>query len=526
MAIKYTTQQTKQIFEIGSGFESQGEAEQIIAPFPNYSISREPILTPDGTLLNNKYTISITGKILASALTDITVNGDKQNNIQRQLIWHLKLKKPGNVDHNIGRLEIEPYGGLANKYIFEDARLISFNIPEQQEDSSGVLYSDYSISFDAYKDSSIDDSGSSICNKVTSFEESWEITENDGQGCMLTISANSTPYKAYNITHSVSATGIKSVEDNGSEVRLAWKNAADFIKTRLVSSPSSVLISDVSGNSSDIVKTFDPRVAGYSSEDASIFGPDLRQNSYGFYSHTRVPRCDFAGGSYSVTETWVASNCQSPATIDMSVETSIDESGQINMTLSGTINGLASGGTLNLNTLDTKLTNAESMLALIDAQAYNIANVYYAKYPTTEVQGDTSLQNVIRSKSIGRNKFSGVITFSYTYNDYKVIVPDSLSNTLSINYDNEDKDVAIIAIIPIIAGKDGPIKQDMNTTKERRRSLTIDAVMKKDKRLTKPNIRTTVDLYKPEWNYKPVNVQESWQPLTGTYNISVEWLEV
>lgn len=526
MAIKYTTQQTKEVFEIGSGFDSQGQAEQIVAPFPNYSISREPILTPDGTLLSNKYTISITGKILASALTDITVDGDKQNNIQKQLIWHLKLKKAGNVDHNIGRLEIEPYGGLANKYIFEDARLTSFNIPEQQEDSSGVLYADYSLSFDAYKDSSIDNSGNSICNKVLSFEESWETTETDGQGSMLTIGASSTPYKVYNISHTISATGIKSIEDNGNEVRLAWKNAADFVKTRLVSSPSSVLTSDVSGNSSDIIKTFDPRVAGYASEDASIFGPDLRQNNYGFYSHTRVPRCDFTGGAYSVTETWVASNCPSPATIDMNVETSIDESGQINMTLSGTINGLASTGTLNLNTVDTKLTNAESMLALIDAQAYNIVNAYYAKYPQTEVQGDTSLQNVIRSKSIGRNKFSGVITFSYTYNDYKVIVPDALSNSISINYDNEDKDIAIIAIIPIIAKPDGPIKQDMNTTKERRRSLTIDAVMKKDKRTVKPNIRTTVNLYKPEWNYKPVNVQESWQPLTGAYSISVEWLEV
>lgn len=535
MAIKYTTQQTKQIFEIGSGFTEQGEAEQIVAPFPNYSISREPILTPDGTLIGNKYNISITGKILASALTDITVDGDKQNNIQKQLIWHLKLKKSGTVDHNIGRLEIEPYGGLANKYIFEDARLTNFNIPEQQEDSSGVLYADYSLTFDAYKDSSIDDSGSSVCNKITSFEESWEVSEIDGQGGILTAKKEdfAVPYKVYNITHTISATGIKSIEDNGNEVRLAWKNAADFVETRLVASPASVLTSDVSNNSTDIVKTFDPRVMGYDQEDKEVFGPDLSKEAfafqsaapifYNFYSHTRVPRCDFAGGSYSVTETWVASNCPFPVTIDSSIETSVDESGQITMTLSGTINGLSSND-LNSNKVDTKLTNAENMLALIDEKAYELVKVYYAKYSATEVQGNTDLQNVIRSKSIGRNRFSGVITFSYSYNDSKIIVPNALSNSLSITYDNDQKDVDIIAIIPIINRSEGPIIQNMATTKETRRGLTLDAVMDKKFRINKPSIAYITDPYRPSPTAKVQSWNESWNPLTGSYSLSIEWV--
>lgn len=535
MAIKYTTQQTKEIFEIGSGFDNQGEAEQIVAPFPNYSISREPVLTPDGTLLNNKYTISITGKILASALTDITVDGEKQNNIQRQLIWHLKLKRSGNVDHNIGRLEIEPYGGLANKYIFEDARLTGFNIPEQPEDSSGVLYADYSLTFDAYKDSSVDNSGSSICNKVVSFEESWEVSEIDGQGAILTAKKEdfAAPYKVYNISHNISAVGIKSIENNGNEVRLAWKNAADFVKTRLTDSPASILINDVSGNSSDIVKTFDPRVMGYDQEDKEIFGPDLSKQAfafesatpvvYNFYSHTRVPRCDFAGGSYSVTETWVASNCPFPATVDSNIETSVDDSGQITMTLSGTINGLSSNQ-LNSNKIDTKLTNAENMLALIDEKAYELVKTYYAKYPTTEVQGDTDLQNVIRSKSIGRNRFTGVITFSYSYNDSKIIVPNALSNSLSITYDNDSGDVDIIAIIPIIGRKEGPIIQNMATTKERRRSLTLDAVMSKKFRVNKPNIAYITDAYRPSETAKVQSWNESWNPLTGSYSLSIEWV--
>jgi hypothetical protein len=528
MGIKYTVQDGT-TFEIGAGFDQQGQSETppIVAPFPSHSISRETILTPDGTLLGNKYSISINGKILASALSDITISGDKQNNIQKQLIWHLKLSKGNSPDHNIGRLEIEPYGGLANKYIFDDARLINVNIPEQPEDSSGVLYADYSFSFEAYKESSYDSSfpGSSLCSKVSSFEESWEVVANDGQGGFLSIDANSTSYNTYTVNHNVSAIGLKSLEENNTEVRLAWKNAADFVKTRLVSSPANVLTSDVAGNNNRIVKTFDSRKMG-DAEDASIFGPDLTQNNYSFYGHSRVPRCDFSGGSYSVTETWIASNCQHPATLDMNIETSVDESGTITMTLSGTINGLISSGVVNINAVNTKLENAEKMLALIDATAFDITNVYYAKYPNTEPKGNSELENIIRSKSIGRNKFSGVITFSYTYNDNNAIVPNALSNSISINYDNEDRDVSIIAIIPIIAKQDGPITQDMNTTKERRRSVTIDAVMKKASRLTKPSIRTTLENYKPQWNHKILNWQESWQPINGSYNLNVEWVEV
>ncbi len=528
MGIKYTVQDGT-IFEIGAGFDEQGpsQAEPVVAPFPNYSISRETILTQDGTLIGNKYSISITGKVLASALSDITVPGEKQNDIQKQLIWHLKLKKTNSVDHNIGRLEIEPYGGLANKYIFDDARLMNVNIPEQPEDSLGVLYAEYSFSFEAYKESSYDSefSGSSVCSKISSFEESWDFVANDGQGSFLSIGPDSVAYNTYTITHSISATGIKSLENNNTEVRLAWKNAADFVKTRLVSSPASVLITDVAGNNNRISKTFDSRIMG-DTEDAGVFGPNLTQNNYSFYGHTRVPRCDFAGGSYSVTETWIASNSEHPATIDMSVETSLDESGMITMTLSGSINGLVSAGVLNVNSLNTKLENSEKMLAIIDAKAFDIVSAYYAKYPNTEVAGNTQLENVIRSKSIGRNKISGVITFSYTYNDNKVVVPNALSNSVSINYDNEDRDVSIIAIIPIIAKANGPITQDMNTTRERKRSITIDAVMKKDYRTTKPNIRTTLQNYKPEWDHKSLNYQESWQPLNGSYSLNVEWVEI
>jgi hypothetical protein len=218
------------------------------------------------------------------------------------------------------------------------------------------------------------------------------------------------------------------------------------------------------------------------------------------------------------------------ATLDMNIESVVDESGLITMTLSGTINGLYSQGTLNTNAATEKFDNAEAVLTLLDAQAYFIAKEYYARpeYSLYEIKGDTDLNKTVRTKTIGRNKLTGVITFSYTYNDSKMIVDNALSNTLAVTDDNEKENIQIIAIIPIIAKPHGPIFQDMNTTKEKRRTLNLGAIMKKDWRNVKPDSSTgqlgsIIDGYKPNNSYVQ-SWNESWEPLTGNYSVSVEWV--
>ena len=103
---------------------------------------------------------------------------------------------------------------------------------------------------------------------------------------------------------------------------------------------SLTLSSDSANNTDKISKTFDPKTMGYTSEDAGVFTPNLNLNNYKFCSHLRVPKCDFSTGSYSVTETWTVTNMPRAATLDMNIESAVDEGGIITMTLSGTINGL------------------------------------------------------------------------------------------------------------------------------------------------------------------------------------------
>ena len=88
-------------------------------PFPKYSISREVVRAPDDTPIANTYTVTVTGKLLAKG--DITVVGDRQDNLQKDIIDAL-LDPALTIDQAVGTLTIEPYGGKANKIIFRDAR--------------------------------------------------------------------------------------------------------------------------------------------------------------------------------------------------------------------------------------------------------------------------------------------------------------------------------------------------------------------------------------------------------------------
>jgi hypothetical protein len=267
--------------------------------------------------------------------------------------------------------------------------------------------------------------------------------------------------------------------------------------------------------SSKIVKTYHPDLFGYT-DDTGIFGPDLTEDGYKFYNHIRTPSCNYSAGSYSVTETWTASNIA--ATLEMEIEASTDESGITAMTLSGTITGLDESQ-VNSKKIN-KISNADAILSEIDSNAYALVSQYYPVIP------DATLADVIRSKSIGRNKITGVITFNYVYNDSTVLIPNSISSSITITDDNENAQIQTVAILPIIAKTNGPIIQNMATTPEKKRSIQIEAVMKRGYRKQKPNVTSIVNNYKPTATCYVQSHSETWEPGSGTYNLSLEWVYI
>jgi len=509
MAIIYTI--SGQEFEIGSGFSNQGIAESpaIVNPFPKYSISREFISATDDSHLGNRYNITVSGRLIVPSSADATTSGAQQNALHKQMIWHLQTL--ADQSHNLGKLEIVPHGGLDRPFIFVDARLRNIEFPEQDDQNLGVLYSDYTFQFEAYLEAS--DNNESFCLKINSAEENWELALNDNETSYYS-QADGTPYKTYTLTHTVSANGIKSINNAATEITPAWKNAAEWVKTRLVSNLSLPISSDVANNSDRIVASSYFYPTKFDSV-VSVLCPDLSGTGYSYYNHLRVPTCNISEGSYSITETWFISNM--PATMDMEIETSEEESGIVTMTLSGTINGL--DGTAVNNNAISKISNAEIVLANLETKAYNMLSSYY---PTNT--GGFTLQNVVRQKSIGRNKGTGIITFSYTYNDQVVFVPGAISSTLKVNDNNLNKEVQTIAIIPIIGKIDGPIIQNMNTTPESSRSLEITATMNRNNRASKPNLVSIYNSYKLSNSFVRA-FDETWEPYTGAYSVNIEWVK-
>ena len=138
--------------------------------FPKYSIQKDVTsITSDGGILNSKYSITISGKFVVDSSIDIMDVGARQSKYNAMLAERVNYLK--NSKGSIGKLEISPYGGKPGKIIYNDARLININIPESSDESSSILYSDYSLTFEAYIDASIGDG-----NTVPAFDyfQAWK----------------------------------------------------------------------------------------------------------------------------------------------------------------------------------------------------------------------------------------------------------------------------------------------------------------------------------------------------------------
>lgn len=485
-----------------------------IGAFPKYGIQKDiTAVNSEGGILNSKYTITISGTFIVPSEIDITDIGARQsryNSMMSERINYLKTNKG-----ITGKLEIAPYGGKPGKIIFIDARLLNISTPESPENSSAILYSEYSLSFEAYIDSSIGDGVTlqpfdHTGYLLSSVEENWSFDIDEGASY---IGNNITGdiYKNYVITHTVSATGIRKANPGGTAfASTAWKEAERWVNTRLKTSPFDPITKEMLSNV-NIENQFNAR---YASDTASGSLPSL--DSFIPYNHTRVPEINISEGSYSVTETWSAS--RSNAAIDIDVNIDIDQNDTVSITVEGTVTGYDESPAS--STIIRKIQNAEIAFQTVKNNAYNFA---LSNYLTLGISGQ--LSNVLRSSSIGKNNKTGTITFNFSYNDLPVLINGAKNTSISVNYDNDQYQVETVAIIPVIARSNGPVIQKMKTSKERRRSVQLDAVMSKNNRTTKPDGYSVVAVYAPVGpNLAIQSHVENWEPQTGNYSLSVEWI--
>jgi len=538
----------------------------VAGPFPKYSISREDLSAGDGTYLRSRYSITVTGTATIKSTTaqDATEQGERQNAIQGEAIIVSNLNLQEAAQHGNGKLTISSYGGKANKIIFSDARLLSVEMPEQNEESLGVQNLEYSLSFEAYlnKSTANAQTGSAAADtavlNVSSAEESWELTANEGTFSFKDNAFTGTapaptippkgaliyaPYKTFTLTHTLNAVGIKTFDDAIPEVgdspavptkvTTAWKSAQNWVKSRMCKNVASNITTGINNavNTARADTIFNPLKMG---DDLSLM--DL--SDFKGYNLVRTFSSDIAGGSYGVTETWLISEKTQAATheIDVSVENS-QEAPAASVTVNGTIQGLESvpTTTLGITTKESKYANAQAALTTVLNGAYGLANSVYI---STGVGG--SLRTIIINQTLGHNPVTGTITWSVTFDDLVVEFPNAVREDINVTYDNEFGTNKVVAILAILDKADGPIIQDIGTTTEKKVSLSIDLTMDKATRGVKPSrgddakiLEDLADAYKPtseDWNSIGSVYQESrsetWNPKTGSFNLSIGWVYI
>tara|TARA_R110002167_G_C12687730_1_gene652104 strand:+ start:1209 stop:2726 length:1518 start_codon:yes stop_codon:yes gene_type:complete len=470
----------------------------VVGPFPRYSISRE-VLRKDSLYIGDKYNISITGTALIVDSSSMLVVGDRQNDI------HAIIGRILSTDVKKGTLDISPYGGLANVIKFTDAILVSCDTPEQDDTSQGVQSQDYTFTFEATEltvggivapDNDVD---SLPLDDVT---ESWDISADDSY-TQNTYEGTNQVFKDFTISHTISATGRTKIV--GTILKSGYIQAKAWVDARIDTLGNNPLLpagmTDLSRGTAQVV--------------------DLKiPTGYVAYNQTNVYSQDILAGTYSLTRTWKASKYLAGVTIDLSVNN--DQSTEsVGIDLSVSVQGYDTSVVTAANSL--KYKNALSFWDGIKGNASSWATSFYT------AQGFTgALKTVANSTSEQHNQTAGSISASFTFDDGVVDFTGAISQSVNITYVNEDGGNQIVAILPVIEKSNGPIIQDMKTTQERSRSITLDLGMDKTARTTKPNGLSFI-----ETNYKPTlaagsvyrqSKTESWNPNSGAYNLSVDYV--
>lgn len=489
-------------------------------PFPAYSISAgEKIEAGDGTILDVTYTVTVTGQVVLTGA--ITTDGLRQQSLmtkQKGLLDNV------DTDYPHGVLSIIGYDGTTIQ--FSEATLTAVNTPEVDDATAGMFFGDYSFEFTARRTGKI---GSVLY--LASADESWDVQENGERYLANTNISTDDPGKTYTITHTVSATGLQKRSGGKTFDKSAWQQAKSWCVSRSVDSPSGAISKDAADKSGKFTEFYPTGMGENNSEVMNL------TSGFSYYNKSRVATVDIHAGTYSLTELWYVS--KQSATHDVEVSYDVDGEGLVSVTVSGTIQGLDSGAFG--ATTEDKLTNAESVLGTCLDQSWTLADSTYTTLKSTGNSGEgepasepcpgvvVTLSKKEQSRSVSKNKVTGSITYSVTYNDKsesdEAAAAGATEETISINDDNEDHSNNIVAIIAIIGKADGPIFQNMGTTNERKRSVSVDWTMDKCNRTTKPTVKATeaANNYKPTGAYQQ-SKSESWTPATGKYTLNIDWV--
>lgn len=495
-----------------------------IIPAPLVSVEKNYDRTADGHKIGSRFTLTVRGSVTCTgspnscgefytgsgyppstfqssceALTDVT---------KRQKVLQAKIQALRYLFAKDGlSFEVQPFDGSAPMKCYPRVQNISF--------AEGIWVDkiDYTITLEADEIFGIN---SAFMNDAEDFNrnEDFFVDANNNKLYLAEVSENwqlevvdaepeneNNPY-TFRLTHSLSATGKRTYDDGGL-VSEGWEQARRWVVPRL-----GIDLSFANGTEALNLSGMQP------------------------FNHVRQENTDELAGTYAVSETWLLSKGNTREDFTVTSQTSI-ETGLTNVNVEGEVIGLDTRNSSYVIT-ESKWTAA---LAKFNTLIAGNPNTIFTR---AQNYSGITLNTSAISSSIGRNPITGRISYSYQYDTRpSTCITGALSERIVIT-DKNPTDV--FAIIPIIGRTNGPILQDMNTTTERKRTVSIDV------NVTPVNIcpnsasnvaslmnaspatavEVVINAFESDLssNYNQVFREDdtpSWEPRNGRYSRSVTW---
>lgn len=476
-----------------------------LVPVSTVSISHVMGQNNDGVCLRPTYNIQLNGYLIynAGSPTSSGTFGDYTADQCETIDTNLRLNSLIAKHCALGSLFSQNYLELELGTTTGSPNLKAYPkvVGVEITDSSNPSYWTYTVNLEAdnlyCNGTPISNTG---CSSVKSFEETWEVTYDEAE--YLSESGNN---RLFRVTHNVSAVGA-GIAMSGSLTTKPYESAKSFVCARkgLISAIPSVCING--------------------------FNPSGTQ-----YNYYETHNIDTQNGSYSLSESWYS--CSGAYIENYNVE--IQESSDVacpSVSIQGTIRGFDVRVSGSVPSTGTRFYNSNTYFSNLIATS--------GIYSRAQTISGLTLDSYPVSSTVGKNTFTGEITYNYQYRKLPFKwIPSAKFETVSYNNNwNED---AYATLQPLSMGE---LLHPINYTsagvrsgsKLRRSSLSIDCVFpcgtgisRKGPRYTAPysgDIQAVVNYYNPSGdsdNYFTVvdSQNETWDAQQGKYTYSVSWVQ-
>ena len=406
----------------------------VFSPGPTFTYSRSAEKTPGKDFcLSTPITIELNGNIVPTGSGGNPSGGF--TTVTNEITDLSNTFKCGSCD----TLLIQCVGSPA--FINAPAIVKDLSIQPRNDGDPYVNTASYTISLEL--PSLTNDDYDNQPSGITSISEDWNLERLDeriGGTANGLYGSSFILNDAYSVSHNVTVTSPFLCKTGVGESNVdGVDTAAAYIRANLLSSP----FNGISG----------------------IFQPSglLSLNYYNYY---RVINQNVYDGTLTLNETWIASPSGALEEFDVNLEESLDTYLK-SVSINGTIQGLSTISYPNAN-------GTPKIQAAFDYFTGVVSGAIYAR-ASTLYDGDTSLNIVPLSRSLGYNSINGTLTYNYQFNDRPAnCVANAKSETINVT-ENEPADV--FTSLTIIGRLSGPLNQDVNTVTQRTREISIEAIL-------------------------------------------------